>query len=428
MIDTGVDTDTDLGSALVGRTTVLGGGGLSDPGDFGATSDTGDLLTKHGTYVSGIVASQIDGKGTSGIWPAAKVYSARVFAGGSSAAQVDDYRNAIGWCRTRPGVRVINLSLSGLNGATSGQRALLDDTISETRLAPYGINIVAAAGNSGSSATVGYPATSGGVFAVGATDLTGALASFSNRGTGLDIATLGVDSCVTTNHGTTLGLGRGTSYAAPIVSAVIAAMRSYDPALTPDHAEALLLDNADTVGGVKVLNAAKSFRADAVIAPLATDARNTGLGAPVTNACDPPPVPAGGGGGGLGVGASGTRKESDPTNAVNIGNGADVVTSDPVPAPLVDGRLRTERPVAQLKPVKPTLRSMSFREGVLTLRISGRQRGDLVLVRVDGRHLMRSHSGVVRVRAKKWKSIRLQLQRPGVGMSPTLIVRAKKEF
>ncbi len=80
VIDSGVDTDTDLGPALAGRTTSLGGGGSTDPGDFGTTSSTGDLLAKHGTYVAGIIASQVDGKGTSGIWPAAKIYSARVFA------------------------------------------------------------------------------------------------------------------------------------------------------------------------------------------------------------------------------------------------------------------------------------------------------------------------------------------------------------
>jgi subtilisin family serine protease len=267
VVDSGVDTDTDLGSALAGRTAWLGGGGSTDPGDFGAIGDTGDPLTKHGTYVAGIIASQVDGKGTGGIWPAAKIYSARVFAGGASTAAVNDYIGAITWCESQAGVKVINLSLSGLGGASTAQRATVDDKIAEARSAPFNINVVAAAGNDGSPATVGYPATSAGVFAVGATDATGALASFSNRGVGLDIATFGVGTCVTTSSGSNLATGQGTSYAAPVVSAVLAAMRSYDASLTASQAELLLLDNADIVGSVKVLNAAKAFRADPALAP-----------------------------------------------------------------------------------------------------------------------------------------------------------------
>jgi len=34
----------------------------------------------------------------------------------------------------------------------------------------------------------------------------------------------------------------------------------------------------------------------------------------------------------------------------------------------------------------------------------------------------------VRLKRKKWKTVRIQLQRPGVGVSKTLLVRASKEF
>jgi len=427
VIDTGVDTDTDLGAALVARTTSLGVGGAADPGDFGALGDTGDPLPKHGTYVAGIVASQIDGKGTSGIWPAANIYSARVFAGGSATAQVSDYINAIDWCRRQPGVKVINLSLSGLGGATSAQRAGLDNTIAETRAVPFGINVVAAAGNNGSPSTVGYPASAAGVFAVGATDGSGALASFSNRGMGLDIATFGVDSCVTTNHGTNLATGQGTSYAAPVVSAALAALRSYDPALTPDQAEQLLLDNSDTVGGVKALNVAKAFRADATIAALASGAPTTGIGAAVANACEAPPAPAAAGGGG-GGGASGATKGATPSAPAGGGEPI-VITSAPVPAPMVDVQLPTNDPFAELKPAKPMLKSVSMRRGVLTVKISGRKSGERALFRVDRKQFMRNSNTLrVRLKAKKWKTIRVQLQRPGVGVSKTLVIRGKREF
>ena len=102
VIDSGVDTDTDLGPALAGRTALLGGV-PGDPSDQGATLDTGVTLPKHGTYVAGVIASQVDGVGTSGIWPAAKVYSSRVFAGGQSAKALD-YMRALNWCVSVPAV------------------------------------------------------------------------------------------------------------------------------------------------------------------------------------------------------------------------------------------------------------------------------------------------------------------------------------
>jgi hypothetical protein len=429
IIDTGVDTDTDLGPALAGRTTLLGSDGSTNPADFGAISDTGEALGKHGTYVAGIVASQVDEKGTSGIWPAAKIYSVRVFAGGSAAAQVSHYINAISWCRQSPGIKVINLSLSGLGGATSSERASLDDKIAEVRGPLYNINIVAAAGNNGSTATVGYPATSTGVFAVGATDSTGALSTFSNRGIGLDIATFGVGSCVTTNHGTNLATGQGTSYAAPVVSAVLAALRSYDPSLTPADAERLLLDNADTVGGTKVLNAAKAFRADAAIAAMAGGAPTTGLGAVVANVCEAPPVAAAGGGGGGGAGASGATKDATATHSHVADGQTVVVTNAPVPAPMIEVKLPDD-PTESVRPSKPMLKSVSMRRGVLTVRITGRERGELALFRVDGKRFVRK-SSTLRTRLKRhkrWRTIRVQLQRPGVGVSGTLVIPASHEF
>ena len=60
VIDSGVDTDTDLGPALAGRVAQIGGIN-GDPSDLGTISDTGEALPKHGTLVAGIVASQVDG-------------------------------------------------------------------------------------------------------------------------------------------------------------------------------------------------------------------------------------------------------------------------------------------------------------------------------------------------------------------------------
>jgi subtilisin family serine protease len=432
VIDSGVDTDTDLGPALAGRVAQIGGVS-GDPSDFGATSDTGDSRPKHGTYVAGIIASQIDGKGTGGIWPAAKVYSSRVFAGGSMTTAAD-YIRALNWCESQSDVKVVNLSLSGLASATTSERANLNDKIAEVRAAPYKMNVVASAGNNGSLSTVGYPALADGVFAVGATDAAGVLAPFSNRGTGLDIATFGTETCVSTSHGTHLASGAGTSFAAPVVSAVLAALRSYDPSLTPDQAETLLLNNAETVAGVKVLNAAKAFRANTTVSSLATGAPTTGLGGLVLNACDAPHAPAsvsGGGGGASGgpVHVSKAPEQAPPT----------VVLPTPVPPPIIDAELPPGDSLAALKPATPILRSVTYRRGVLTVRVSGFRSGEHALFtvscRVKHRHSSRTvtksfvrESSTLKARVPNWTRIRVQLQRPGVGTSKVLVVRPNSDF
>ncbi|WP_259312650.1 S8 family peptidase [Capillimicrobium parvum] len=420
VIDSGADTDTDLGPALAGRTALLGGV-PGDPSDQGATLDTGVALSKHGTYVAGVIASQVDGVGTSGIWPAARVFSTRVFTGGATAAAAD-YIRAMNWCSSQPGVTVINLSLSGLGTATLVERQQLDNKIAEVRGPLHNINVVGAAGNNGSMTAVGYPANAVGVFAVGATDAAGVLAPFSNRGSGLDIAAFGINSCLTTNRGTHLAHGSGTSYAAPVVSAVLAAMRSYDSTLTPDTAEQRLLDNADVVDGVKVLNAAKAFRSNPATAARVPGAPVTGLGAAVADACEPPLAPSGGGGTSetQGIGSKAVDPAPPPGTTATV---------EPVAAPVIDRQPRARDTFAVSKPPKPTLKSTSMRRGVLTVRISGRKAGDRAVFRVAGRTYVRMSSTLrLRVRGSSWKAVRVRLQRPGGGFSRTLVIRDGREF
>jgi subtilisin family serine protease len=422
VIDSGVDTNTDLGPALAGRSALLGGT-PGDPSDTGATSDTGEPLSKHGTYVAGVIASQIDGVGTNGIWPAARIFSARVFAGGGGA-QAADYIRAMDWCGNQPHVKVINLSLSGLTQTTTTERDALNDQIGQMR-ALRGINVVAATGNNGSIAAVGYPSSAPGVFAVSATDASGTLAPFSNRGAGLDIATYGLDSCVTTSYGAHLGLGSGTSYAAPVVSAVIAALRSYNPGLTPSQAEALLLDTADIVGGVKVVNAANAFRASAATASLAAGAPTNGLEAVVSNACEAPPTA----GGGTRAPATTEDPVGEPVPGEAHVPGVVIVGTDAVPAPIVGVASPAAYAGSKLVPAKPRLQMLRLTRGRLTVRIAGPRDGDRTVFRVDNRRFVRVRPVLsVRLEIRAWHVIRVQLHRPGVGASPTLVIRRDQEF
>jgi hypothetical protein len=243
------------------------------------------------------------------------------------------------------------------------------------------------------------------------------------------MATFGIDSCVTTNHGTNLATGTGASYAAPVVSAVLAALRTYDPSLTADQAEQLLLDNADTVGGVKVLNAARAFRANPNVAALAKGAPITGLGATVANLCEAPPAPATNGGASPGGALSAATTDAETGSALASGREVVGVPIAPVPPPTIQAKLPTNDQYAATKPAKPRLRSVTMRRTMLTVRISGRQRGDRVLVNIDGIRLVRESSLIkVRLKAMKWRTIRIWLQRPGIGTSERLIVRSSSEF
>ena len=79
VVDTGVDLSTDAAPAVVERHSVFGG----------TTDDVGGSgLAKHGTLVAGVIASQLDGRDSVGIWPQARIVSVRVFAGSGGGTTV----------------------------------------------------------------------------------------------------------------------------------------------------------------------------------------------------------------------------------------------------------------------------------------------------------------------------------------------------
>jgi Subtilase family len=416
VIDSGVDANSDLGSALIDRFASVD---LGVGDDLGATGDTGDSLAKHGTYVAGVIASQVDGVGASGIWPAAKIYSNRVFTGLNSGTTAAAYINAMNWC-TDSGrdVKVINLSLSGLMMSTA-ERSVLGNKIHEIREAS--VNVVAAAGNNGLG-TLAYPAAYPQVFSVGATNADQTLAPFSNFGPDLDIATIGTNVCVTTTSASHLGLANGTSFAAPIVSAALDALRSWKPSLTPSEAEARLLSSAKTVNGTKVLDVKQAF-IDEGLQSVVNAYASTGP-APCEQVVTRPAASSGGWGSGTVVVQ---EPDTPPTATPPAPNGSAAAEPPPVIAPMVSVKLPSESAFAKRKPRNPTLKTLSFRHGVLRLTIQGRRAGERAIFRVDNRRYVR-HASALRVKTKRWKRITVQLQRPGVGRSRTLTVRPGQEF
>lgn len=231
VVDSGVNLTPDLAPAVIERLAYDGG----DPGD---TYPQDGIDDGHGTYVATFLAGQVNGWGGAGLWPRAKIVSVRVFPPGGVRAQAAAYIRGLKACAQRSDVRVVNLSLGDVDG-TAAEIAELENRIRDLR-EENDINVVAAAGNRGGQVEV--PARFSSAFAVGGVSESGAICAFSARGHELDVLAPGCELFGADLKGTN-AVFAGTSFAAPIVSAALAALRSYRH-LSADDAERLLIDRA----------------------------------------------------------------------------------------------------------------------------------------------------------------------------------------
>lgn len=214
VIDSGVDrTHPDLVANLLAG---------YDWGD--RDSDPQDMLG-HGTRVTGIIAAaQNNGIGVSGLAPKAKILPVKVACNGCPADMAftsDALDQAIRYA-TDMGVQVINLSL------TVDPTQVVEEAVQYAL--DRGVAVVAAAGNNYGGA-VAFPANMAGVIAVAATDETGKLASYSNLGPEITVAAPGSALVSTLLGGSYGSAGAGTSFAAPVVTAALADLRSLNPNL-----------------------------------------------------------------------------------------------------------------------------------------------------------------------------------------------------
>jgi subtilisin len=126
------------------------------------------------------------------------------------------------------GASIINMSLGG----SSASQAVIDAVADAIT---HNVIVVAAAGNSGNSAPVSFPASIDSVIAVGATDQSDTLANFSCTGAALDLVAPGVDIVSTIPGGNTApgnAGNSGTSFSAPIVAGAAALIRSIAPTMS----------------------------------------------------------------------------------------------------------------------------------------------------------------------------------------------------
>lgn len=255
----------------------------TDPGDYSLGSNS----SWHGTQVGSIIAGWLDTTSVSststivsanrtlGVSPKVKLLPIRVLGpkGGSSSDLIAAINWAAGFTVIGTPVnlhpaRVINLSMGSPNAVdcdTATQNAI-------TNAVNAGVIFVTAAGNfglAGLKANQSYPGNCFGTVNVGASGASGDKSFYTNLGSGgsysgIDLSAPGGDSsvggstcsqtnCITTtiNTGSTnptstysLAVGQGTSFAAPIVSGVLALMLSVNSNLTLDSAATILVNTA----------------------------------------------------------------------------------------------------------------------------------------------------------------------------------------
>lgn len=174
----------------------------------------------HGTFVAGLVAL---------VAPGARVLPVRVLDSDGVGSTWTIMRG-IAWSAAK-GAQVINLSLGGSAAGPVADRQLLN-------VEAAGIVVVASAGNGASTSEVA-PAASDGVVGVSAINgRTATAATFSNRGSWIDVAAPGV-SVVSLYPGGRFATWGGTSASAPIVAGALAIITRIAPGAADDRVDHL---------------------------------------------------------------------------------------------------------------------------------------------------------------------------------------------
>jgi thermitase len=237
IVDTGVQAShvdltgrvrTDLGASCVNNAACVAGPAADDLG--------------HGTHVAGIAGAATDnGIGVSGVAFSSPIIPIKVLSAPNGDGSVVDVANGILWAAQK-GAKVINLSLTGAYSQTICDAA-------STAERTYGALLVAAAGNSSSSAPAS-PAGCPGVVGVAATDEFDQAASFSNFGSPdvfVSAPGVGIDS---TWWPDAYATEQGTSMASPFVAGIAALRFGEHPESTPADVRRVLAASSDKVGGV----------------------------------------------------------------------------------------------------------------------------------------------------------------------------------
>lgn len=271
IVDSGVDLDHP---DLIDRLARVGDGGVEgvDLVDGGAPEDP----SGHGTMVAGLVAAEADnGEGIVGTAPGAVLLPVRVLdaEGVGTAARV---AAGIRWAVDHDAT-VVNVSLEASGNEGTGLLDAPSVQAAAREAADAGINVVIAAGNQARDERQDLPA-----IVVGAHDRRGLPLATSGSGDRVLFAP-GVDMVSTWCRGEVVcsdgaaayGVGTGTSFAAPVVSGLLARARAtgLDAAAAEDVLRASSVPIGDGVPGRRLVMNGLVLPADpADVVPAGVDA------------------------------------------------------------------------------------------------------------------------------------------------------------
>jgi subtilisin family serine protease len=214
----------------------------------------------HGTFVSSLAAGSVDnGEGISGFGGDAKLLVLQAIDSDGYVTDVDEAAAIV--YAVRHGAKIINLSIGGTETSKVERRAI-------RYAARHGVLIVAAAGNEHDQGNpVEYPAAllqpvgsrgHGGIgLAVGATNMDGTRAYFSNTGTYISLGAPGYNVFAAESADSDwpraqlpwaspgyYGWASGTSFAAPEVAGAAALVWGANPSLTAGQVAQVLKESA----------------------------------------------------------------------------------------------------------------------------------------------------------------------------------------
>lgn len=253
VIDSGVVEHEDLKQNLLrGRNFVDDDNALDDPTDHGGKT------SYHGTHVAGTIGAVTNNYGiVAGVNWNAKILPARVLddsGRGATSEIIEGMRWAAGisYIFNPTPAKVLNLSISGFGKCKESMQETIDEIVAN------GTIIVVAAGNSNLKAKHFTPANCKNVITVGASNLQGEKAYYSNFGADtIDIVAPGGDIRKGPEGGV-LSLAapgkvqflQGTSMAAPHIAGLVALMLSINPYLDTEQIINYMQQNVknDTMG------------------------------------------------------------------------------------------------------------------------------------------------------------------------------------
>lgn len=266
--------------------------------------EAGRESSDHGSHVAGtIAASTNNNDGAAGVNWQAKIVPVRVL--GAGGGSIVDIAEGAMWAAGIPipglpnnpnPAKVINLSIGGENPCGNVYQEAFD------QIAAAGVIVVVAAGNEDFDASRSRPANCNNVITVGATEISGNRAPYSNYGARIDVMAPGGNTAqvltvdqVNLEAGV-LSMGRnyqtgnpnahmlnGTSMAAPHIAGLLSIMKGLQPSLTTAQALTILKNSA------RPLSALQCGQPNGCGAGLVDAAKSL---AAVQSAPPPPPPPA----------------------------------------------------------------------------------------------------------------------------------------